>query len=145
MTNRLKELKNLGQSIWYDNIRRAMLTSGEFAELIEYGILGVTSNPTIFEKAIAGSSDYDDSIKVFIDQGVDLDTIYERLVLEDIATAANMLRPVFERSGGIPLLKHPAVDQDLRPYGLQIVPRARDLSRSPKESQLLQMLLPSEV
>jgi transaldolase/glucose-6-phosphate isomerase len=101
MTNRFKELNNLGQSIWYDNIRRAMLTSGEFQELVDDGILGVTSNPTIFEKAIVGSTDYDESIKMFIEEGSDLDTIYERLVLEDIATTADMLRPVYKETGGL--------------------------------------------
>jgi hypothetical protein len=63
MTEKLRELSNLGQSIWYDNIRRAMLTNGEFEELIASGVLGVTSNPTIFEKAIAGSADYDTALK----------------------------------------------------------------------------------
>ena len=65
MVERLKELSKLGQSIWYDNIRRAMLTSGEFEELIAAGVLGVTSNPTIFEKAIAGSADYDAALKEY--------------------------------------------------------------------------------
>ncbi len=69
MTNRLKELSKYGQSIWYDNIRRAMLTSGEFDELIAAGVLGVTSNPTIFEKAIAGSADYDAALKMYLNQG----------------------------------------------------------------------------
>lgn len=101
MTNRLKELNRLGQSIWYDNIQRAMLTSGEFQELVEDGIQGVTSNPTIFDKAISGSADYDDSIKMYVDQGANLDTIYERLVLEDIAKAADILRPVFQQTGGL--------------------------------------------
>jgi len=76
MTNRLKELSKLGQSIWYDNIRRDMLIDGEFQNLIEAGILGVTSNPTIFEKAIAGSSDYDDQLQELVDQGQDLDKMY---------------------------------------------------------------------
>ncbi len=101
MTNRLKELSKYGQSIWYDNIRRAMLTSGEFEELIAAGVLGVTSNPTIFEKAIAGSADYDAALKVYLDQGLDLDPIYENLVLEDIAAAADQLLPVFEQTSGL--------------------------------------------
>jgi len=77
MTNRLKELSELGQSIWYDNIRRGMLTNGEFEELIAAGVLGVTSNPTIFEKAITGSTDYDASLKEFFAAGLNLDKIYE--------------------------------------------------------------------
>jgi transaldolase len=97
----LKELNQLGQSIWYDNIRRAMLTNGEFEELIAAGVLGVTSNPTIFEKAIAGSADYDAALKEFFASGMDLDTIYEKLVLDDIATAADKLRPVYKRTNGL--------------------------------------------
>ena len=101
MTEKLKELSQLGQSIWYDNIRRAMLTNGEFEELIAAGVLGVTSNPTIFEKAIAGSADYDAALEEFFAVGLDLDTIYEKLVLDDIATAADKLRPVYERTNGL--------------------------------------------
>jgi len=101
MKGKIKELSQLGQSIWYDNIRRAMLTNGEFKELIAAGILGVTSNPTIFEKAIAGSADYDAALKEFFAAGLDLDTIYEKLVLDDIATAADQLRPVYERTNGL--------------------------------------------
>ena len=59
---KIHELAQLGQSIWYDNIRRALLDSGELENLIEAGVSGVTSNPTIFEKAIAGSTDYDDAM-----------------------------------------------------------------------------------
>jgi transaldolase/glucose-6-phosphate isomerase len=101
MVEKLKELNQLGQSIWYDNIRRAMLTNGEFEELIAAGVLGVTSNPTIFEKAIAGSADYDAALKEFFASGMDLDTIYEKLVLDDIATAADQLRPVYKRTNGL--------------------------------------------
>ena len=101
MANRLKELAKIGQSIWYDNIRRDMLTNGEFQVLIETGILGVTSNPTIFDKAVSGSADYDAQLKALVVQGDDLDTIYEKIVLEDIAGAADQLRPVFEGSNGL--------------------------------------------
>ncbi|MEE9188783.1 MAG: bifunctional transaldolase/phosoglucose isomerase, partial [Anaerolineales bacterium] len=101
MAEKLKELNQLGQSIWYDNIRRAMLTNGEFEELIAAGVLGVTSNPTIFEKAIAGSADYDAALEEFFAAGMDLDTLYEKLVLDDIATAADQLRPVYERTNGL--------------------------------------------
>ena len=101
MTNRLKELSKLGQSIWYDNIQRGMLINGEFEDLIAAGVLGVTSNPTIFDKAISGSADYDSSLIDFIAAGYELDTIYEKLVLEDIGTAADHLRPVYEQTNGL--------------------------------------------
>src|ERR1043165_8049 len=70
MTNRLVEIMKLGQSIWYDNIRRAMLTSGDLAKKIEEDDLrGVTSNPTIFEKAITGSTDYDEQLSRLVQAG----------------------------------------------------------------------------
>ena len=100
MDNPLKALQSLGQSIWYDNLRRAMLTSGELQRLVDQGVTGVTSNPTIFEKAIAGSMDYDAALDSFVQQGYSPETIYEALVLEDIRGAADVLRPVFDRTGG---------------------------------------------
>lgn len=101
MAQPLKELSNLGQSIWYDNIQRSMFASGQFNELIAAGILGMTSNPSIFDKAISGSSDYDDAIKDLHAKGRDLDSIYEGLVLEDIASAADLLRAIYDRSEGL--------------------------------------------
>ena len=62
MSNPVQDVRRLGQSIWYDNIRRGLITSGELMSLIDLGVSGVTSNPTIFEKAIAGSTDYDDTL-----------------------------------------------------------------------------------
>jgi transaldolase/glucose-6-phosphate isomerase len=78
-----------------------MLKNGKFEELIAAGILGVTSNPTIFDKAISGSDDYDSSLRDFIAAGFDLDTIYEKLVLDDIGTAADHLRGVFDDTNGL--------------------------------------------
>jgi transaldolase/glucose-6-phosphate isomerase len=101
MTDKLRELSQFGQSIWYDNIRRAMLTNGEFEELIAAGVLGVTSNPSIFEKAIAGSADYDKALQELFAAGKDLNAIYEELVLDDIAMAADLLRPVYEQTDGV--------------------------------------------
>ncbi|MBK5108326.1 MAG: transaldolase, partial [Anaerolineales bacterium] len=101
MAERLKELNKLGQSIWYDNIQRSMFSSGKFEELIDVGILGMTSNPSIFDKAISGSSDYDAAIKELFTAGQDLDSIYEQLVLEDIASSADLLRDVYERTNGV--------------------------------------------
>jgi len=95
MSDSIKKLTTLGQSIWYDNIQRKLLESGELKAMIERGdIRGVTSNPTIFNKAIAGSADYDSSLKTADD--VDVMTLYERLAIEDIQHAADVLRPVYE-------------------------------------------------
>ena len=103
MTNPVREVQRLGQSIWYDNIRRGLITSGELGRLIESGVTGVTSNPTIFEKAIAGSTDYDTAI---LDQakakgGISTLEIYESLALDDIRNAADLLLPVYRRTLGV--------------------------------------------
>jgi transaldolase/glucose-6-phosphate isomerase len=102
MSNRLVEIMKLGQSIWYDNIRRAMLTSGDLAKKIEEDDLrGVTSNPTIFEKAITGSTDYDEQLRQLVQAGKSVGEIYEDLVTQDIGAAADILRPVYDRTDGV--------------------------------------------
>ncbi|MBN1148013.1 MAG: bifunctional transaldolase/phosoglucose isomerase [Anaerolineales bacterium] len=100
MTTILHELNNLGQSIWLDYIRRSLLVSGELDDLVAQGLRGVTSNPSIFEKAIAGSNDYDDDLRALVEAGKSVDEIYEALALEDIRRAADALRPVYDQSGG---------------------------------------------
>jgi len=98
---KLHDLAGLGQSIWYDNIRRALLDSGELRALIEAGVTGVTSNPSIFEKAIAGSADYDTAMGDLVTEGKSPVEIFEALALEDIQRAADLLRPVYDRSQGV--------------------------------------------
>ncbi len=101
--NALRQLKAAGQSIWLDYIRRQLLTSGELRRLIdEDGLAGMTSNPTLFEKAIAGSSDYDEAFRGLLQANPDVHAIdiYERLALDDIRFAAEALKPVFEREQG---------------------------------------------
>ncbi len=99
----LKELLAHGQSPWLDYIRRSLLTTGELRRMVESdGITGVTSNPTIFEKAIAGSQDYDDALRRFLerDPGLPATELFERLAVEDLRAAADVLRPVFDRTRG---------------------------------------------
>ena len=99
-TNPLRELLNYGQSVWLDYIRRNLLTSGELKRLIEEdGLRGVTSNPSIFEKAIAGSTDYTDFLNT-LKPRTDLDAKarYEMLAIRDIQDAADSLRGVYESS-----------------------------------------------
>ncbi len=102
MTNRLVEVQKQGQSIWYDNIRRGLITSGELQQMVENdGLLGVTTNPAIFEKALAGSPDYDQATKALITQGAgEAKHIFERLAIEDIQLAADVLYPAYERTHG---------------------------------------------
>lgn len=100
--NPLARLHDFGQSFWLDYIRRRMLHDGELQRLIDQdGLRGMTSNPAIFEKAIAGSDDYDDHIRSLAAEGADRDTAYEALVLRDIARAADVLAPVHTASDGV--------------------------------------------
>ncbi|HEX8294515.1 MAG TPA: bifunctional transaldolase/phosoglucose isomerase [Pyrinomonadaceae bacterium] len=102
MSNRLVEIMKLGQSIWYDNIRRAMLTTGDLRKKVEEDDLrGVTSNPTIFEKAITGSTDYDEQLSRLVQAGKGVTEIFEDLVVEDIANAADVLKPVYDKTDGL--------------------------------------------
>lgn len=102
MNNPLKGIGQLGQSVWYDTLSRDLLRSGELKRMVEQdGITGVTSNPTIFEKAIGGSKIYDRDIHELVDEGKDVYRIYEGLVVPDIQEAADLLHPVYERTGGI--------------------------------------------
>lgn len=96
--NPLKHLSDYGQAIWLDFLSRRFIAEGGLKKLIEQdGLKGVTSNPSIFEKAIAGSADYDQSLKEFESQGdYDVMSLYERLAIEDIQHAADALRPVYE-------------------------------------------------
>ena len=98
--SKLHELYQLGQSVWYDNISRTLLDSGEMQALIDDGVVGVTSNPSIFEKAIARSSDYDSAIRSLAQAGKSTNDIYEALALEDIGETADLLRPVYDKTGG---------------------------------------------
>ena len=99
-SNPLLDLQNLGQSIWMDFIRRKMITSGELRQLIEEdGISGVTSNPSIFEKAIIESHDYDEAIRTLTLEGKTADEIYQILMVEDIQMVADLLRPTFDQTG----------------------------------------------
>ena len=101
MANTIQQANNHGQAIWYDNIRRGMIESGELQALIEQGASGLTANPTIFEKAISGSTDYDDALLRLADAGKSLNEVYEDLVISDIQSAADLLRPVYDRSDGV--------------------------------------------
>jgi transaldolase/glucose-6-phosphate isomerase len=119
-TNPLKELLNFGQSVWLDYIRRDLLTSGELKRLIdEDGLRGMTSNPTIFEKAIAGGTLYDDLLNSLRSR-TDLDAKgrFEVLAIRDIQDAADMFRPVYEstkrRDGYVSIEVSPYLARDMK-------------------------------
>ena len=114
--NALRRLHDLGQSLWLDNITRDLLTSGTLKRYIdELTVTGLTSNPTIFERAIAGSSSYDETIRKKLSEGKSGEALFYELAIEDITAAADLFRPIHDRTCGVdgfvslevsPLLAH---------------------------------------
>ena len=98
--SRLPALLELGQSIWLDYLRRGVLSSGELAELIAAGLRGMTSNPTIFEAAIGGSTDYDDVLAREAGSSRSDADVFEAIAVEDVRAAADLFRPVYGHSNG---------------------------------------------
>jgi transaldolase len=101
--NPLRELGDLGQSVWLDFISRPLITSGELSRFVdEDGVSGVTSNPTIFQKAMAAGTDYDEQLRSLLAANPRISTgdLFEAAALDDIRAAAAVLRPVFERTNG---------------------------------------------
>ena len=101
--NPLKALLGEGQSVWLDFIDRSLMASGELARLIDDdGVRGMTSNPTIFEKAIYASTDYDESLRQLLENnaGIGIKSMYENLVVEDIQSAADVLRAIYDETNG---------------------------------------------
>ncbi|GAB4427744.1 MAG: bifunctional transaldolase/phosoglucose isomerase [Anaerolineae bacterium] len=101
--NALKKMSDLGQSLWYDNIERRLLEEGELARMVaEDSVVGVTSNPAIFQKAISGSDAYDAQIAEIVAASptIPIKDLYETLAIEDIRAAATVLQPVYERTNG---------------------------------------------
>lgn len=99
--NPLVELHAYGQSFWYDNIRRKFLLDGTVQRLIEHdGLRGMTSNPSIFEKAIGHSDDYDAQIQALAQDGADVTAIYEAVAMADIQTACDLFASLYKESGG---------------------------------------------
>jgi transaldolase len=99
--NPLRKLGTLGQSVWLDYIRRDLIVSGELRRLIkEDGLRGMTSNPSIFEKAISGSHDYDEDIRVMVHEGKGVKAIYEAISQRDVQSAADEFRPLYDKTEG---------------------------------------------
>ena len=97
--NPLRALEEQGQSIWLDYMRRSLVTTGELQRLIDNdGLKGLTSNPTIFQKAVEGSSDYDDLFREWAPRGASAGEVFEALAIRDIGDAARVFRPVWERT-----------------------------------------------
>ena len=101
MSNPLIDLQQYGQSVWYDNMQRGLIMSGELQGLINNdGLRGMTSNPAIFEKAIAGSADYTGALGALAHSGKTAQEIYELIAIEDIQWAADVLLPIYQQTEG---------------------------------------------
>src|SRR5580658_3483417 len=99
--NTLVDLLNYGQSYWLDNLARNKITGGELKKRVgDQGLRGITSNPSIFHKSITGSTDYDDQIQELVTQGLTPQQIYDALTIKDVQDACDILRPVYDSSGG---------------------------------------------
>ena len=100
--NPTKKLHDLGQSIWLDNITRGMLNDGTLAKYVaDYNVTGLTSNPSIFDKAISGGTDYDDAIAKLIAGGSEGEELFFELALQDLTRAADLFKPAHEASHGV--------------------------------------------
>lgn len=110
---KLHQLAELGQAIWLDYIRRSLIEQGDLEGLVQDGLRGLTSNPSIFEKAIAGSNDYDDALRRLSREGKSSQQVYEALAIEDVQRAADVLRPVYDETDGRDGYVSLEVDPDL--------------------------------
>ena len=99
-TTKLHQLAELKQSIWLDYIHRELIESGQLQEYIDQGLRGMTSNPSIFHKAIANSDQYDREIQTYALEGRNAEEIYEALAIADIKQAADLFRPIFDETNG---------------------------------------------
>ena len=97
----VQQLGEFGQSVWIDHISRSLLNSGKLKELIDRGVRGLTSNPTIFDRAISGSSDYDQLIRVLKAKHASTFDIYDEITIKDIQDAADLFRPIYEETEGL--------------------------------------------
>ena len=118
MIDPIRDLARHGQSIWYDGLKRDLIRSGELARLVDDGVRGLTTNPSIYEKAIAGTGDYDADIATLGASGLDAKAIYETLALQDLRAAADLLRGVWDatdgRDGFVSLEVSPLLARDTR-------------------------------
>ena len=118
---KLKDLYNTsGQSPWLDNLRRGWITSGELSRWVDRGVRGITSNPSIFAKAIAGAHDYDDQFRTLVTGGSTVEDSYWDMVTDDIGEALRILRPIYDESHGGDGFVSVEVDPDLAHGSLRI-------------------------
>lgn len=133
--NKLIELLEYGQSFWLDNLTRGKIKSGELEKRVkEQGLRGITSNPSIFYKAFSSGSDYDEQIKALTKEGKTAEEIYDAMTVKDVQDACDILRPVYDQSGGTDGF----VSLEVSPY------LARDTEGSKKEARRLYKMVGKE-
>lgn len=133
-----------GQSPWLDNLRRGYLRSGELQAYVDRGIRGITSNPSIFQKAIADSADYDDQFGQLLGDGVSVEDAYWQMVIDDISEALGILRPIHDASGGLDGYVSVEVDPGLARDTHGTIASARELDERIDEPNLLVKIPASE-
>ncbi|HRF94637.1 MAG TPA: transaldolase family protein, partial [Aggregatilineales bacterium] len=132
MSNPPVAVQKFGQSIWIDNIRRKLLEDGTFQKMIDDdGVVGVTSNPSIFQKAIGQSDDYDSVISTLIEFSPE--EVYEKLAVEDIQRAADLFRPIYDstngRDGYVSLEVSPLLARDTHGTALEAIRLSKAVDR----------------
>ncbi len=134
----MKKLQDAGQSIWLDSISREILRSGTFARYVEdLCVTGLTSNPTIFERAISAGNDYDEAIESHRGSGLSAEALFFELALEDITEAADLLRPVHVATGGVDGFASIEVSPTLANDAKQTISEAKSLFARAKRSNVL--------
>lgn len=134
---KLDQLADLGQSLWLDYIHRDLMQSGKLQELIDLGVRGMTSNPSIFDKAIANSASYDEALARLASQGKSVKEIYDALVIRDIQDACDLMRPVFDRTKGADGFVSLEVDPELAHDTLGTLNDVRRYSKAVDRPNLL--------
>jgi transaldolase len=130
ITNPLIQIQDYRQSIWLDNIERSMITSGELKKMVQDGLLGMTSNPTIFEKAISGSKDYDEQLEKLTLEGKGVTESLNALMIQDIQMAADVFLPVYEKTNGQDGFVSIEISPTLAYQAEKTVKTAKELHRS---------------
>jgi transaldolase len=130
MTERhVVQLNELHQSVWLDNLSRRLVRSGDLARLRDQGVTGITSNPTIFQRAIAGGADYEEDIRRLAQAGRRPEQILWELMIQDVREAADLFRPAFDETGGTDGFVSIEVSPDVANSAARTVEMARELRR----------------